>query len=102
MKTTSSSSLHRLALATTVVFLSVGFASAQIQVTSSNPSSAPQGTINLNVTVTGNGFKKGATAQWFVTGTTNPGGVTVNSAAFVSSTQLTANLTIATGATISG
>ena len=77
-------------------------AAAQIQVNSTNPSAAAQGTTNLNVTVNGNGFKKGAKAQWFITGTTNPGGVTVNSTAFNSSGQLTANITVASGATISG
>jgi hypothetical protein len=75
---------------------------AQIQVTSTNPNAAPQGTTNLNVTVTGNGFKRGAKTQWFLTGTTNPGGVTVNSTAFNNSSQLTANITIASGAVISG
>lgn len=77
-------------------------ATAQIQVASTNPSAAPQGTINLDVTISGNGFKKGAKAQWFVTGTTNPGGVTVNSTTFKGSTQLTANITVATDAAISG
>ena len=78
------------------------YASAQtITVTSANPGSAPPGTVSLNVTVNGNGFKKGAVAKWFVTGTTNPGGVTVNSTAFVSSSQLTANITVAQDATIS-
>src|SRR5207253_2743434 len=66
------------------------------------PSAAPQGTVNLNITVKGSGFKKGAKAQWFVTGTTNPGGVTVNSTTFNGSSSLTANITIASGATISG
>jgi FG-GAP-like repeat/FG-GAP repeat len=75
-------------------------ASAQIQVTGTNPSAAPQGTINLNVTIAGSGFKKGATAQWFVTGTTNPGGVTVNSTTFNSSSKLTANITVSDTATI--
>ena len=75
---------------------------AQIQVNSANPSATPQGTINLNVIVGGNGFKRGAKAQWFVTGTTNPGGVTVNSTAFNGSTQLTANITVASDAVISG
>ena len=75
---------------------------AQIQVDSASPSAAPQGTINLNVVVTGNGFKKGAIAQWFVTGTTNPGGVTVNSTSFKSPTQITANITVASDAVISG
>lgn len=76
-------------------------ATAQIQVDSTNPSAAPQGTINLDVAIAGNGFKKGAKAQWFVTGTTNPGGVTVNSTTFKGSTQLTANITVATDAAIS-
>src|SRR5258708_5464707 len=75
---------------------------AQIQVNSANPGAAPQGTINLNVTISGNGFKKGAKAQWFLTGTTNPGGVTVNSTAFGGSSSLTANITVAADAVISG
>ena len=77
-------------------------ASAQVQVNSANPNNAAQGTINLDVIVGGSGFKKGAKAQWFVSGTTNPGGVTVNSTTFNSSNQLTANITVATGATIGG
>jgi hypothetical protein len=72
-----------------------------IQVTSATPNTAAQGTINLNVTVGGNGFKRGAQAAWFVTGTTNPGGVTVNSTAFNSSGQLTANITVADSADLS-
>ncbi len=79
------------------------FASAQgqVQVTAADPAAAEQGTINLNVKVTGKGFKNGAKAKWFVTGTTDPGGVTVNSTNFVSSTELTANLTVADTAVIS-
>jgi len=65
-----------------------------IQVTSANPNAAPQGTINLNVAVGGNGFKKGAKAAFFLSGTTNPDGVTVNSTSFNSSSQVTANITI--------
>ena len=76
-------------------------ARAQIQVTSTSPNSAAQGTTNLNVTITGSGFKNGAKAKWFVTGTTNPGGVTVNSTTFNGSNSLTANVTIASDATIS-
>ena len=57
------------------VLASAVFATAQIQVNSTNPNTAPQGTTNLNVTVSGSGFNKGAKAQWFVSGTTNPGGV---------------------------
>ena len=98
VKTTSS---IRLLLVATVLFSTLS-AAGQIQVTSANPSAAAQGTVNLNVTISGNGFKKGAKAQWFITGTTNPGGVTVNSTTFTGSSSLTANITIASGATISG
>jgi hypothetical protein len=91
-----------LALLIFVLALTAVPAAAQIQVTSTNPSAASQGTTNLNVTISGSGFKKGAKAQWFVTGTTNPGGVTVNSTTFNGSSSLTANITIASGATLSG
>ena len=71
-----------------------------VNVTSATPNSAAQGTVNLNVVIGGSGFKKGATAAWFVSGTTNPGGVTVNSTAFNSSSQLTANITVSDTADI--
>ena len=96
-----SSAIPKL-LITLVAAASILPAAAQIQVTSTNPAAAPQGTTNLNVSVSGSGFKKGAKAQWFVTGTTNPGGVTVNSTAFNGSSSLTANITISSGATLSG
>jgi FG-GAP-like repeat len=95
-------SLGWLAILSLILLGTPSVASAQIQVNSTNPNTVPQGTTNLNITVGGNGFKKGAKAQWFVTGTINPGGVTVNSTTFNSSSQLTANITVATNATISG
>lgn len=75
-------------------------AAQTIEVTSATPSSAAQGTINLNVSVKGKGFKKGAQAKWFVTGSANPGGVTVNSTAFVNPGEVTANITVADTADI--
>ena len=75
-------------------------AQGQVQVSAADPATAAQGTINLNVKVTGKGFKNGAKAKWFVTGTTDPGGVTVNSTTFVSSTEVDANITVADTATI--
>jgi len=80
--------------------LGVQNAEAQIKVNGANPNNTAQGTTNLNVIVSGSGFKKGAQAQWFATGTTNPGGVTVNSTTFNSSGQLTANITVAVDAVI--
>ncbi len=82
--------------------LAAVFASAQVQVNSTSPSAAPQGTVNLNVTVNGSGFKSGAKASWYVSGTTNPGGVTVNSTTVNGPSKLTANITISTTAVLSG
>lgn len=75
-------------------------AQGQVQVTAADPVSGEQGTVSLNVKVTGKGFKNGAQAKWFVTGTTNPGGVTVNSTTFVSSQELNANITVADDAVV--
>lgn len=74
---------------------------AQITVTSATPSSAAQGTTNLDVTISGNGFKRGANSAFHVHGTTNNGGVTVNSTSYASGSSLTANITIAADADIS-
>jgi len=98
---------HRRSSAFLILLMSAAAISAlpaasQVQVTSTNPSAAPQGSTNLNVTINGSGFKSGAVAKWYVTGTTNPGGVTVNSISAVHSTSLTANITISAGAVISG
>jgi hypothetical protein len=71
-----------------------------IQVTSANPNSYSQGTINLDVAIGGSNFGKGAKSQFLVTGTTNSGGVTVNSTTYVSSSQVNANITVSSTAVI--
>ncbi|HUU15226.1 MAG TPA: hypothetical protein VM182_16170 [Terriglobia bacterium] len=71
-----------------------------IEVTSAVPPSAEQGTINLNVAIKGNGFDRSARAQFFLTDTENPGGITVNSTKFVSRTELIANIDVAEDAVI--
>src|SRR5260370_10013471 len=76
-------------------------AQQNVQVNAAVPNSAAQGTNNRDVAIGGSGFKHGAKTQWFVSGTTDPGGITVNSTAFVSSSQLTANITVSSTATIS-
>ncbi|HYL93048.1 MAG TPA: IPT/TIG domain-containing protein [Alphaproteobacteria bacterium] len=60
-------------------------------VTSLNPNSAIQGA-TTSVTITGTAFQSGATCSFGA-------GITVNSCAFVSATQLTAGITIASAAT---
>ena len=57
-------------------------------VTSTNPTSSPRGVNNISVTVNGTGFVTGAAASF------SGSYVVVNSTSFVSSTQLTANVTI--------
>lgn len=69
-------------------------AAAQVQVNSADPPEAEQGTVSLDVTINGRGFDRGSEAKWFVTGTTNPGGVTVNSTRFVNANTLVANITV--------
>ena len=75
--------------------------SQDIKVTSADPPSAPQGTVNLNVTIRGSGFKNGAQGNFFVTGTQNPGGIVVNQTTFLSSSKLVANIDVADTALIS-
>ena len=60
-----------------------------------SPSSGEQGQTLTGVVITGSDFQSGATCSF---GT----GITVNSCAFNSATQLTANLTIDAGATTGG
>ena len=78
---------------TFLIFLVVGLAPAgaalaQIKVTAATPASAVQGTISLDVVVSGAGFDNTAKVQYFVSGTTNPGGITVKRVAFRNSKEL--------------
>lgn len=67
----------------------------QIKVTSAVPDTAEQGTVDLVVTVGGENFGKGSKVSFFVTGTTNPGGVTVKGVKFVSSKTLETTIDVA-------
>ena len=64
----------------------VGAAFAQVKVTAATPASTYQGTISLDVVVSGSGFDTSAKVQYFVSGTTNPGGITVRKVVFRKST----------------
>ena len=78
-----------------ICLLGAGAAQAQkVQVKAADPSEAEQGTINLAVTISGNGFDNGSIATFLVSGTINPGGVIVNNTQFVNSRKLVANITI--------
>jgi hypothetical protein len=78
-----------------MAFSPVGAAHAQVKVTAATPSSAVQGTVNLDVIVSGSGFDSTSTTQFFVTGTTNPGGITVKKTTFRSSKEVVATIDVA-------
>jgi uncharacterized membrane protein len=67
-------------------------------VSSANPASAFQGT-NLDVQINGSGFDNGSKASWNLRGVPN-GKIVVNRTSFVSSSQLVANVSIASDAAI--
>ena len=72
-----------------------GAAPPQIKVTAATPSSAEQGTLALDVVVSGSGFDKSAKVQFFVSGTTNPGGIIVRNVKFNSSSELVTTIDVA-------
>ena len=76
-------------------------AAAQIAVTAADPPTGEQGALNLNVLIKGKGFKNGAKANFYKTGTGDPAGVNVKSTQFVSSTQLIVSIDIADAAALS-
>jgi hypothetical protein len=79
-----------------------GAALAQrVTVTAATPSVAYQGTISLDVVVNGSGFDRSARVQYFVSGTTNPGGIVVRGVAYRSSTELVTTIEVAENALLS-
>ena len=70
-------------------------AAQDIVVSAADPPSAAQGTINLDVTIKGRNFKRGAVSRFLKTETGDPTKITVKSTTFVSRTELRANIDIA-------
>jgi hypothetical protein len=87
-----------IVLAAVICLAAVPSLLAQVTVTAANPSAAAPGTVNLNVTISGSGFKRGAKAQFFLSGTPNPGDVVVNSTTFTSSSQVVATVNVSSSA----
>jgi hypothetical protein len=75
-------------------------AHSQVAVTSANPPTAPQGTLSLDVTVSGSGFDSSAQVEFLLTGTTNPGGVTVRKVKVTGPKKLVATIDVAENAVI--
>ena len=72
-------------------------ASPRVTVKAAAPSSAYQGE-TLDVVVTGSGFDRSAKVQYFVSGTTNPGGITVTAVRYANSGELTTTLVVSSDA----
>ena len=66
-------------------------------VAAANPASARQGTVTLDVQITGSGFDAGSKASWQLNGVTYPK-IVVNQTTYVSSSTLVANITVASDA----
>jgi hypothetical protein len=73
----------------------IGAALAQVKVTAATPASAVQGTLSLDVIVSGSGFDNSAKVQYFVSGTTNSGGITVKTVVFRNSRELVTTIDVA-------
>jgi hypothetical protein len=80
-----------------LVLAPVGYAHAQVKVTSANPAETLQGTVSLDVTISGSGFDSPATARFLVTDT---GGITVKKVVFKGSKQLVATIDVADAAAV--
>jgi hypothetical protein len=74
-------------------------APGQVEIESADPGFTKQGAQNIDVTVKGEGFEPGAEVRFFVTGTEDAGGITVNSTRFVDSNTLVGNIDVAPDAT---
>lgn len=74
-------------------------AAQSVSVTSAEPNFGEQDTLSLNVWVKGKNFAPGARAE-FLLDDDSTGGITVNGTTFVSSTEVIANVTIASGASL--
>jgi hypothetical protein len=77
----------------------VGKSAGSPIVSAASPSYGSQGTVSLDVTITGSGFDQGSQAAWALSGVVN-GKVHVNRTQFVSSSKLVANISIASDAAI--
>ena len=71
-----------------------------VAVQGADPNSTEQGTVNLDVKIKGRGFSSGANVAFFVTGTTNQGGIDVKGVTVHGSKSLTVNIDVAVDADI--
>src|SRR6188508_149600 len=99
MSTLGKNLLSALSLLVLLIALP-GFAHAQVQVTSADPPLALQGTLSLDVAVSGSGFDSSAQVKFLVTGTTDPGGITVKKVNVRNSKRLIVTIDVADTAAV--
>ena len=99
MKTLKALGLSTFALVV-LALAPLGVADAQVKVTAATPSSTQQGTLSLDVVIAGSGFNNTAKVQFLVSGTTNPGGITVKKVAYHNSGEVVATIDVADTANI--
>ncbi|HKX58204.1 MAG TPA: hypothetical protein VJN00_02390 [Steroidobacteraceae bacterium] len=75
-------------------------AQSQVLVTSADPPAAPQGTLSLDVTVSGSGFDNSAQVEFLITGTATPGGIIVRKVKVTGPKKLVATIDVADTAVI--
>jgi hypothetical protein len=78
----------------------LAFAAGEIQVDSAKPPTAELGTFSLDVTIKGSGSGTDSQVDFVLTGTSDPGGITVNNVRRKGPKQLNANINIAADADI--
>jgi len=78
-----------------ILLLSLPARAQSIKVTSAVPDTTEQGNLGLVVTVAGENFGKSSKVAYFVTGTTNPGGITVKGVKFINSKTLETTIDVA-------
>jgi len=87
-------------VALVLALLPVTYAASPVTVTAADPASTIQGTLSLDVAVSGSGFDNSAAVKFLVTGTSDAGGVTVKKVTFSSSKKLIATIDVADTAVV--
>src|SRR5262245_42124223 len=100
MKTTTRVLLATLSVGVLMAVSYWASAAPPIQVTAADPSTTTQGTLSLDVAVSGSGFDSSASVAFLVTGTTNPGGITVKKVNVTGPKKLIATIDVADVAAI--
>lgn len=85
---------------TLMLWAAASNAQTEVVVVSADPATAEQGTLALDVTVSGSGFEPGADVKFLQAGSNKGGGVSVNSVLFVSPNELITNVDVAPDAVV--